>query len=183
MVCWRWNRWFSAAGIKRVLAVRSKRALITFSAARRTNIGRYAELQKECFPDFQINGILYDVKKSLKSTVRHSIGLGPRYFMWKILSLSGRKSLVLLQLLIPFLTCSFINATADVNDVCVIFLNNNRVSGKEVCLPSLDDVNSQLKKLRFCLREIDFSHPRMAILIIYSVSFLIIYIYSNIPCI
>ena len=54
--------------------------------------------------DFQIDGIRQDVTESLKSSVRYSIPLDPRCFRGKMLSLSGLKALVLLQLLIPLAT-------------------------------------------------------------------------------
>ena len=66
--------------------------------------------------DFQINGIRQDVTESLKSAVRHSITLGPRWFRWKMLSLTYSKALVLLQLRIPLITWSVVNVTAGVND-------------------------------------------------------------------
>ena len=51
--------------------------------------------------DFQIDGIRQDVTESLKSVVRYSILMDPRCFRWKMLSLSGPKARVLLQLRIP----------------------------------------------------------------------------------
>ena len=59
--------------------------------------------------DFQIAGIRHDVTESLKSAIRYSIALGPRFFMRRILILSGPKALVLLQLLILFITWSVVN--------------------------------------------------------------------------
>ena len=53
-----------------------------------------------------------------------------------MLSLSGSKARVLLQLLIPLVTWSVVNVTAEVKDFCLISLDNNRVSQEEVCLPS-----------------------------------------------
>ena len=83
--------------------------------------------------DFQIAGIRHDVTESLKSAVRYSIALGPRFFRRKILSLSGPKALVLLQLLIPLMTWSVVNVTADINDFRFISLDTIRVSREEVC--------------------------------------------------
>ena len=60
--------------------------------------------------DFQIDGIRQDVTESLKSAVRYTIPLDPRCFRWKMLSLSGPKARVLLQLLIPLVTWSTISA-------------------------------------------------------------------------
>ena len=95
--------------------------------------------------DFQINGIRQDVTESLKSAVRYSIPLDPRFFRWKMLSLSGPKALVLLQLLIPLVTWSVVNVTAEVKDFRLIALDTNRVSREEVCLPSFEVVNCRLK--------------------------------------
>ena len=55
------------------------------------------------------------------------------------------KALVLLQLLIPFLICSFVNVTADIIYFCLISLDTSRVSREEVCLPRFDVVNCLLK--------------------------------------
>ena len=64
--------------------------------------------------DFQIDGIRQDVTASLKSAVRYLINLDPRCFRWKMLRLSGPKARVLLQLLIPSVTWSVVNVTAEV---------------------------------------------------------------------
>ena len=64
--------------------------------------------------DFQIDGIRQDVTESLKSAVRYLILLDPRCFRWKMLSLSGPKARLLLQLLIPLVTWSVENVTAEV---------------------------------------------------------------------
>ena len=42
----------------------------------------------------------------------------------------------LLQLLIPFITWSIVNVSADVNDFHLISLDTIRVSREEVCLPN-----------------------------------------------
>ena len=63
----------------------------------------------------------------------------------KILGLSVPKALVLLQLLIPLITWSVVNVTADINDFRFISLDTLRVSQEEVCLPSFDVVNCLLK--------------------------------------
>ena len=70
-----------------MLTLVSTSASITFAAGQRSEIGRY-EVHWEEFgfemgrtiDDFQIAGIRHDVTESLKSTVRHSIALGPRFF-------------------------------------------------------------------------------------------------------
>ena len=88
--------------------------------------------------DFQIDRIRQDVTESLKSAVRYSIPRDPRCFRWKMLSLSGPKTRVLLQLLIPLVTWSVVNVTDEVNDFRLISLDTNRVSRGEVCLPSFE---------------------------------------------
>ena len=60
-----------------------------------------------------------------------------------MLSVSCPKALVWLQLLIPLVTWSVVNVSADVNNL--ISLDTSRVSREEVCLPSFDAVNSLLK--------------------------------------
>ena len=57
------------------------------------------------------------------------------------MSLSMPKALVLLQLLIPLITLSIVNVTADINDFRSISLDTSRVSRENVCLPSFDVVN------------------------------------------
>ena len=95
--------------------------------------------------DFLIDGIRQDVTESLKRTVRYSILLDPRCFRWKMLSLSGPKARVLLQLLISLVTWYVVNVTAEVNDFRLISLDTNLVSREEVCLPSFEVVNCLLK--------------------------------------
>ena len=53
------------------------------------------------------------------------------------MSLSGPKTLVLLQLLIPLITWSVVNVNADITDFRFISLDTSRVSWQEVCLPAL----------------------------------------------
>ena len=104
--------------------------------------------------DFQIDGIRQDETDSLKSAVvRYLIPLDPRCFRWQMLSLSGPKARMLLQLLIPLVTGSVVNVTAVVNDFRLISLDTNRVSREEVCLPSFEVVNSRLKYLAICFGE------------------------------
>ena len=67
---------------------------------------------------------------------RYSIPLDPRFFRWKMLSLSGLKALVLMQLLIPFVTWSVVNVTAEIYNFRLLSLDTNRVSRDEVYLPS-----------------------------------------------
>ena len=94
--------------------------------------------------DFQIDGIPQDVTASLKSAVRYSIPLDPRLFRGKMLILSGPKSRVLMQLLIPLVTWSVVHVTAEVNDFHSISLDTNRVSQEEVCLSSFEVVIQNL---------------------------------------
>ena len=72
-----------------MLTVVSIRASITLSAGQSSEIGRYEVLREESLlglgiwmplDDFQIGGIRHDVTESLKSAVRYSIALGPRFF-------------------------------------------------------------------------------------------------------
>ena len=58
-----------------------------------------------------------------------------------MLSLSGPKARVLLKLLIPLVTWSVVNVTAEVKDFRLISLDTNRVSREEVCMPSFEVVN------------------------------------------
>ena len=83
------NPCWSEAGSKCVLTVVSMRASITFAAGQSSEIGRYEVPREESLPslgigmtidDFQIAGIRHDVTESLKSEVRYSIALGPRFF-------------------------------------------------------------------------------------------------------
>ena len=70
-----------------MLTVVSIRASITFAAGQSSEIGHYEVPREESLPglwmtidDFQIAGIRHDVTESLKSAVRYSIALGPRFF-------------------------------------------------------------------------------------------------------
>ena len=62
-----------------------------------------------------------------------------------MLSLTGPKALVLLQLLIPLVTWSVVNITAEANGIHLISLDINQVSLEEVCLFSFEVVNCRLK--------------------------------------
>ena len=48
------------------------------------------------------------------------------------------KALVLLKLIIPLITLSVVNVTADINDFRFISLDTSRISLADVCLPSFD---------------------------------------------
>ena len=62
-----------------------------------------------------------------------------------MLSLSGKKARVLLQLLIPLVTWSVVNVTAEVKDFRLISLDTDRISREEVSLSSFEVVNCRLK--------------------------------------
>ena len=66
------------------------------------------------------------------------MALGPRLFKWKMLSLSGPKALLFLQLLIALLTRSVVNVCVISKDFLFVSLVTNRVSLEEVCLHSFD---------------------------------------------
>ena len=128
--CW------SADGSRWLLMVGSKSASITFAAGQRSEIGRQEVLREQSLSgfeigmtmdDFQIDRIRQDVTESLKSAVRYSIPLDPRCFRWKMLSLSGPKARVLLQILIPLVTWSVVNVTAEVKDFRLISLDPGRL--------------------------------------------------------
>ena len=83
------NPCLSEAGSKCVLTVVSIKASITFAAGQSSEISRYEVPREESLPglgigmtidDFQIAGIRHDVTESLKSALRYSIALGPRFF-------------------------------------------------------------------------------------------------------
>ena len=82
----------------------------TFAAGQMSEMSRYDVPCEESFPcfgigmtieDFQIAGILEELTESLNRAVRYAVALGPKCFRWKMLSLSGPKAFVLLQLLLP----------------------------------------------------------------------------------
>ena len=58
-----------------------------------------------------------------------------------MLSLPGPKAQVLLQLLIPLVTWSVVNVTAEVKDFHLISLYTDRVSREEACMSSFEVVN------------------------------------------
>ena len=87
--------------------------------------------------DFHIAGIRQVVAERLKRVVMYSMALGPRCFKWKMLSLSGPKALLFLQLLIAFITRSVVNVRTS-NSFLLVSLVTNLVSLEEVCLPSFE---------------------------------------------
>ena len=62
--------------------------------------------------DFHIAGVRQVVAERFKRAVMYSMALGPRCFKWKMLSLSGPKALLFLQLLIAYITRSVVECTA-----------------------------------------------------------------------
>ena len=88
-----------------------------------------------------------------KRAMIYSMALGPRFFKWKMLSLSGPKALPFLQLLIALLTRSVVNVCAISMDLLFVSLVTNRVSLEEVCLPSFDVLNCWLDLVASCLDD------------------------------
>ena len=82
----------------------------------------------------------------------YSMALCPRFLKWKMLSLSGPKALLFLQLFIALLTRSVVNVCAISKDFLFVSLVTNRVSLEEVCLPSFDVLNCWLT-LASCLDD------------------------------
>ena len=83
----------------------------------------------------------------------YSMALGPRLFKWKMLSLTGLKALLFLQLLIALFTRSVVNVCAISKDFLFVSLVTNRVSLEEVCLPSFDVLNCWLNLVASCLDD------------------------------
>ena len=83
----------------------------------------------------------------------YSMALDPRFFKWQMLSLSGPKALLLLQLLIALLTSSVVNVCAISKDFLFVSLVTKRVSLEEVCLPSFDVLNCWLNLVASCLDD------------------------------
>ena len=71
--------------------------------------------------DFHIAGIRQVVAERLKRVVMYSMVLGPRCFKWKMMSLSGPKALLFLQLLIAFITRSVVNVRTISNGFLFFF--------------------------------------------------------------
>ena len=86
-------------------------------------------------------------------TTMYSIALGPRCFKWKMLSLSGPKALLFLQLLIAFITRSVVNVRAIFNGFLLVSLATTRVSLEEVCLPSFEVLSCWLNLVASCLDD------------------------------
>ena len=74
----------------------------------------------------------------------YSIPLGLRCFKWKVLSLSGPKTLLFLQLLVSLMIRSALNVYAISKDFLFVSLVTNWISPEEVRLPSFDVLNCWL---------------------------------------
>ena len=83
----------------------------------------------------------------------YSIALGPRFFKWKILSLSGPNDLIFLQFLIALVTMSAVNDSTISIGFLLIFLVTNRVSLQEECLPRFEVLNCSLNLAASCLAD------------------------------
>ena len=83
----------------------------------------------------------------------YSMALGPRCFKWKMLSLSGPKALLFLQLLIAFITRSVVNVRTISNGFLLVSLVTTLVSLEEVCLPSFEVLNCWLNLVASCLDD------------------------------
>ena len=134
----------------------------TFAAGQMSEMGRYDVPCEVSFPGFglgmtiehfQIEGILEELTESLNSAVRYAIALGPKCFRWKMLSLSGPKAFVLLQLIMARVARSVVNVIVVSLGFRRTSLNTNWVSREELCLPSFDVVNCSLNRLAICFTE------------------------------
>ena len=83
----------------------------------------------------------------------YSIALGPRFFKWKMLSLSGPNALLFLQLLIALVTMSAVKVSAISIGFLLVSLVTNRVSLEEECLPSFEVLNCLLNLAASCVDD------------------------------
>ena len=81
------------------------------------------------------------------------MALGPRCFKWKMVSLSGTKALLFLQLLIAFINRSVVNVRTISNGFLLVSLVTTLVSLEEVCLPSFEVLNCWLNLVASCLDD------------------------------
>ena len=133
-----------------------------FAAGQRSEIGRYEVPTEVSLPGF---GIGWSMKTSIspesdrsrlrgwRGAVMYSMALGPRFFKWKMLSLSGPKALLFIQLLIALLTRSVVNVCVISKDFLIVSLVTNRSSLQEVCLPSYDVLSCWLNLVASCLDD------------------------------
>ena len=103
--------------------------------------------------DFHIAGIQQVVAEKMKRVVMYSIALGWRCFKWNMLSLSGPKALLFLQLVISFITRSVVNVCTISNGFILVSLVTTLVSLEEVCLPSFEVLNCWLNLVASCLDD------------------------------
>ena len=89
----------------------------------------------------------------LNRAVMYSIALGPRFFKWKMLSLSGPNALLFLQLLIALVTMSAVKVSAISIGFLLVSLVTNRVSLEEECLPSFEVLNCLLNLAASCVDD------------------------------
>ena len=75
--------------------------------------------------------------------------------MWKMLSLSGPKASLFIQLLIAFITRSAVNVRFLSNGFLLVSLVITRVALEEVCLPSYEVLNCWLNLVASCLDDED----------------------------
>ena len=97
--------------------------------------------------DYHIAGIRQVVAERLKRVVMYSMALGPRCFKWKMLSLSGPKALLFLQLLITFITRSVVTVRIISNGFLLVSLVTTLVlkviasfSASRFALPSIPSI-------------------------------------------
>ena len=79
----------------------------------------------------------------------YSMALGPRCFKWKMLSLSGTKALLFLQLLISLLTRSVVNVCVISKDSPLLLIGSHL----KKCVPSFDVMNCWLNLAVICLDD------------------------------
>ena len=117
-------------------------------------LGRLTRLAGKEVPwEVSLPGIRQVVAERLKRIVMYSIALGPRCFKWKMLSLSGPKALLFLQLLIAFITRSAVNVRTISNGFLLDSLVTTLVSLEKVCLPSFEVLNCWLNSVASCLDD------------------------------
>ena len=100
----------------------------------------------------------------------YSMALGPRCLKWRMLSFSGPKTLLFLQLLIALLTRPTVNLCAICKDFLFVSLVTNRVSPEEVCLPSFDlliDENELPLKVISSFSASHFALPSITLLVLH----------------
>ena len=83
----------------------------------------------------------------------YSKALGPRCFKWTMLSSSGPKALLFLQLLMALITRFVVNVCVIPSDFLFVSHVTNRVSLEEVCLPSVDVLNCWLNLAASCFDD------------------------------